>query len=393
MKKIQDEYNKCLTEADAEIKEFLNSDVNELYSKPFMSKAGRKAWHTLAEKYGLHSASTGEGESRYVVISKQVIKANGKPLLMTPTAQKYFRDNFDLKINVSDYEDFEYFVELFNAKHLLDIMISAISKFPNEQAWINHINEVKVRVWKSIKSTDAYQRYINFDTTNFVNSTNDIKKKFNVGDSYLEIENNGKKFVSIDIRSANFNSLFWLEKEIFVVDNVQINDWLSFVVLFSTDYPEIAEFIKRSKLFRQKIFWELEPKKQSAIFEYLVTKLIPTVTFPFKNVYHVGDEVIFEVDDTTDMNIHKFEKSLDPKLYRLRTFTLYQIAKNKNWLLRRYDDNNFDIKRCNTIEYAIIWKTIKKLPINDRDLKENWNHSEKKWDLFDLNKVDWLLPI
>jgi len=390
MKKIQDDFRKCLDDAEVRFKAFSESDDNEMSSPEYLSTAGRKAWHTLAEKYGMYSISAGEGVNRYVIVSKNQFKAADKPILMTPTAQRNFRDNFDLKINLCDHEDFEYFVDLFGAREQLNLMLRAIAEFPSEQAWLNHLNDVKVRIWAHIRVTAAYQRFLEADLSEFLKETDDIKAKFNFADSYLEKGNSGKTFVSIDLRSANYNTMFWFAKEMFMVDKVQTESWQSFVDNFSKDKPATAEFIKESKLFRQKIFWELEPNRQKTIYEYLITKILPDITFPIKKTYHVGDEIIFEVDEGHNERINDFEKTLDPRLYRLRVFHLYQIAANKPWMARKYADS-IDIKCCNSTEYTLVWKRVNGLPIDPRDLKSSWNHQTKSWNVINVDDIKWLL--
>ncbi len=391
MKKIQDDYQKCISDAEIRFQEFIASEDVEMSSPEYLSVAGRKAWHTLAEKYGMYSISSGEGMSRFVVVSKHPIRLNGKPLLMTPTAQRNFRDHFDLKINLCDPEDFEYYVDLYGAREQLNLILAAIAEFKNEQEWINHINIIKVRIWTHIRSTDAYNRFITADLTEYQKETDRIKAKFNFKDAYLEKENSGKTFVSIDLRSANYNSMYWFAKEMFMINGNQTETWQSFVSQFSDDYPASAKFVTQSKLFRQKIFWELEKKRQVLIYEYLIAKVAEMLPFPIKNAYHVGDEILFEIDEGYDEQIKQFEKMLDLRYYRVRVFKLHQVAKNKGWLVRKFcDTNTFDIKCCTTFEYTIIWKKINNLPIDQRDLKIKWNHNTKQWNQIDLNEIQWL---
>jgi hypothetical protein len=389
MKKIHDDFQRCIDDAEARFGPFLGSDEVEMRSPEYLSTAGRKAWHTLAEKYGLFSISAGEGVNRYVIVSKKQFKAANKPILMTPTAQKNFRENFDLKINLCDHEDFEYFVDLFNARAQLNLMLAAIAEFPTEQAWLNHINEVKCRVWSHVKSTDAYKRFVESDLSEYIKATDEVKTKFEFADSYLEKENSGKTFVSIDLRSANYNTMFWFAKEIFMVDGVQMYNWPSFIYQFSKDFPATAAFIKESKLVRQKVFWELEPNRQKILYEYLITKILSDVNFHIKKAYHVGDEIVFEVDEGHDESIREFEKALNPRMYRLRVFHLYQIAANKPWMARKYADS-MDIKCCNATEYTMVWKRVNGLPIDPRDLKSSWNHKTKSWNMINIDDIKWL---
>lgn len=370
---------------------FISSDETVLYSPEGISTALRKVWHMLTEKYKLYSISAGEGMCRHVVVSKHPFKVNGdKPFLLSSTAQRRFRDDFGIKINVTDHEDFEYYVDLYNFRPQLNLTLAAIAEFvkqgENELAWMTYLIDVKKKIWSHIKSTDGFNKFMTADLSEYIEATKQIKTQLNFGDVYLLKENSGKLYASIDLKSANYKSLYWYTKEMFMVSGIQTLSWTEFVSCFS-DKPATCEYLKMAKLFRQKIFWEFNRERQDILQEYLITRAATKITFPFNKAYHIRDELVFEIDNKNEGLFLEFAKTLDQNLYRASTFRLYQVAQNKEWLIRKFSDS-IDIKCCDPTEYALIWKHVHGLPLEQRDLKWRWNREKNDWDYLDAD-IEW----
>ena len=47
--------------------------------------------------------------------------------------KRKFQDDFNLKINMSDPDDFYYFVDLYNVRNELDILLNMIEKYGEAQ--------------------------------------------------------------------------------------------------------------------------------------------------------------------------------------------------------------------------------------------------------------------
>jgi len=376
-----DDYQKYITDPKviSMFQSFLVNDQQELYSPEGVPALIRKAWHTLAEKYKLYAISAGEGACRHVIISKKPFTVSDKPLLLTPSAQRNFRDDFGIKMNLCDHEDFEYYVDLFKARYQLNLTLDAIHEFPNEHTYMSYLIEVKKKIWTYMKNTDHYKKFLTDDFTEYIKKTKEIKEKFNFDDNYLDRKNNNKLFVSIDLKSANYNTMFWYCKEIF-----NNKPWKEFVSSFS-DYPKTAALIQESKMFRQKVFWELNQERQAILWDYLITKATSEINFPFIKAYHVGDEIVFEIENE-NINL-----DLDDNIYRVRVFRLQLVADNRKWLIRKYLDNSIDIKCCSPTEYTVVWKKVHKLEIDKRDLKVKWDQKKEDWIYMDLVNIDWLV--
>jgi len=380
---------------------FLDSNETELYSPEGLPAVCRKAWHEMAQRNKLYSTSAGEGICRHVIISKRPFQVDGKQLVISATTQRRFRDDFGIKINLCDYEDFEYYIDLYGVRNLLDITKSAIDEFKfsqqtqqeTELKWITFLIEVKKRIWNHIKQSAGYKKFVEDDWNSVAETTNTIKQQLKIQAEYLYPKNNGKLYVSFDLKSANYNSLYHYAQDIFLTeDGRKTSTWGEFVSSFSSEYPATAHYLTLSKLFRQKIFWEFDHAKQSILWEYLIIEIAKKIdSNMYKNAHHITDEIVFEIDE---LNIPYFKdfaaKELDQDKYRIKFFRLRNVAKGKSWILRQYLDGENDIKCCNPTEYTIIWKHVHNIALERRDFKFRWNQDKQDWDYTD-NNIEWLI--
>jgi hypothetical protein len=364
---------------------FLDGNETEMYSAEGLPAVCRKAWHDLAEIHKLHSASAGEGACRHVIVSKRPF--GNSLLIMSATVQRRFRDDFGIKINLCDYNDFEYYVDLYGIRQQLNMTLDSIGEFaaafeemkegqqkPSELAWINYLNEIKKAIWAHITASDGYKRFMAADLKHFKSDTQAVQNKLKLGNNYLVPENDGKLYISIDIKGADFAALKWFDASIF-----DGKSWEDFIDKFVIDHPKTALYLKASKLFRLKVFWELSHRRQSIIWEYLITQVAKKYFGEGVRGYHVSDEIVFEVND-----ILSFQDIQTDNMFRVRYFRLRHVAVGKSWMVREIIDTaaiqKIDIKCCNPTEYTIVWKHLHGIPMEPRDYKYRWNQETNDWD-------------
>jgi hypothetical protein len=134
-------------------------------------------------------------------------------------------------------------------------------------------------------------------------------------------ENSGKKFVSVDVKSANFTVLRTFAPALFN----GITDWKQFIGKY-TKYPSIIE----SKYLREKIFGDA---KLDVIFQKLVKQFIKPVVEYTKACANKGglkffsaetDEVVLEVV-SDDFKFDEFQKAVEekwPNTFHIKQFAL-----------------------------------------------------------------------
>ena len=136
------------------------------------------------------------------------------------------------------------------------------------------------QIAKAISETSGFQKFHQDDLSDF-RSSEDLK--FSEGTIYKE-ECEDAFFISIDLKSANFNSMKYYDES--MVFNC--NSWSELLKLFTDEI-----YFQKSKSFRQKIFWLLDAKKINVVEKYLIS-IIKNTLDPFlkdRNYYTNTDEV------------------------------------------------------------------------------------------------------
>ncbi len=167
-----------------------------------------------------------------------------------------------------------------------DIFVKELEKYHCEQDYFEEYNRVKDAAIESIKNTDAYQTFNKEDMNKFpvVHSglpSSDIFKS----------TNDGKTFISIDMRKANFSSLHHYDSSMF--DGA--NTWEDFIGKF-TDNKHIIN----SKYIRQVILGNCNPKRHITYEKYLMDQVLNYVlihTTIDKIVFFSNDEIVIDVSD------------------------------------------------------------------------------------------------
>jgi hypothetical protein len=228
------------------------------------------------------------------------------------------------------------------------------------------------------------------------------------GNSYLP-ENDGKVFVSLDLRCANFNAMKYHNPEL--VLNCQT--WEELIGKF-TQYPIFVN----NKFYRQRVFWLLEPQKQAKIVEYLMTRVINALlernSIPGKTIYFNSDEIVFEIPDTTSLQhtVKTLYNIITEEAKELSDFKdivkmeVYQIGKLSEKEPYYYKQVLVDLLTKDTWKqnvrvvfksippehFAVCYKHYYNLPLDERDLRVTYDHKTKTYGLLDVSSLR-LLPV
>ena len=192
--------------------------------------------------------------------------------------EPYFTDRINL------YNEFYGTVDKWN------LFLEEIQKYKNEQDYFEEYNRVKDDAINFIKSTEAYQRFNEEDMNQFA-----IKNKGLPGKDIYHPDNDGKTFISIDMRKANFSSLQFYDASIF--DHAAT--WEDFIGKF-TDNKHIIN----SKYIRQVILGNCNPKRHITYEKYLMDIILDNlleVVQLNRIVFFSNDEIVIDI---SDMSIH-----------------------------------------------------------------------------------------
>jgi len=155
------------------------------------------------------------------------------------------------------------------------MFVFELSQYKNEQDYFEEYNRIKEAAINFIKDSEAYQEFNKEDMSKYVIIHDNLPDK-----DIFKSSNDGKTFISIDMKKANFSSLKYYDSNIF-----QTKSWEDFMRKFTNN-----EHIIKSKYIRQVILGNCNPKKHITYEKYLM------------------DNILFKLKDT--LCLHKVENNV-----------------------------------------------------------------------------------
>ena len=157
-----------------------------------------------------------------------------------------------------------------------DEFCNELESFNSAEDYFEYYNKVKDSVIQYIQNHHEYEC---FNTMNFY-----VEHPFSKRELYCE-DNHNKKFISIDLRKANFNIMNMYCKTLF-----KGKTWEEFLADFGA-----SKYLQESKYLRQVIFGACNPKKQIQAQTELMTHIADELDANGYKIYSVvTDEIIIE---------------------------------------------------------------------------------------------------
>ena len=214
-----------------------------------------------------------------------------------------------------------------------DTFVKELENYHCEQDYFEEYNNVKDCAISSIKNSEAYQRFIEEDMNQYY-----VNHKYLPSQDIYHQANDGKTFISIDMRKANFSSLQHYDSDMFA----GASTWEDFIGLFTNN-----QHIINSKYIRQVILGNCNPKRHITYEKYLMDGVVDFVTTFFmplnKIVFFSNDEIVFSVDDDFDVEkVYQLQKLLDCKAtipLKVEMFTLHKINGTNGYYKEVFDEN------------------------------------------------------
>lgn len=281
--------------------------------------------------------------------------------------ERFCRDT-NIPIRVFEEPYFTERIELFDFYfHCLDKYKAfcksiEIDNLGNEELYFQKYNQTKENIMDYIRNAPAFERFQNETKDSFsfvspnIRSTDIYKQNFD-----------GKTFVSIDMKKANFSSLRHYDKSI--VKNT--NSYEEFVSTFT----DCQHFID-SKYIRQVVFGNLNPKRQIAYEKYLMfqilTALLKGGISEDNFVFFSNDELIVKdgskdsLKEIIDSSKDLLKSQIIPDInLRYTKFTLKKILGIDGYL-KYCTDGSIEIKGVNQLDMPFLLRTLK-----NEDFKES----------------------
>ena len=286
--------------------------------------------------------------------------------------QRFVKD-YNLPINVFDEELFNYYKELYDffpAETYQSLMANIVVNYDgNVDKWLDYCALVRDKAINTVIETPEYKTFNNSDLSVY-------KLSKNIGEhSYYTEQTDGCRFISIDLKKANFQAL----KYVGVIKDKTYDDFIGF---FGGD-----DYIKGSKYLRQVIFGKMNPGRTVTVEKYIMEKIMAyadeVLPIGFELYSQNSDELVYKLNSETfvgDINIicKVLEKVV---LDKLNIEVRVEYVQVKKLPIVNVNDNNIDafvrtnlitnesvLKKASTTFYPQIYKLWKGKEIEKRDL-------------------------
>lgn len=278
---------------------------------------------------------------------------------MNSLRQRFCKD-YNLPIQVLNDEYFEYFLNLYdglyNCKKLYDMFLKYLDKIGKDN-FFNEQRKLIEEVSNHILNKPEYKEFNKMDMIKFTPSL-----KLNKEDIYLP-HNCNQKFISIDLKQANFNSLKFADNSI--IDNKDTYE--DFINQFTEE-----EYLIGSKHIRQVIFGKLNVSRQQNVQRFIMAnitvKLLKYISFD--NIKSTSnDEIIIHNCDSIDVIseiLHSVSKELNIPI-NLTQFTLKQLSNKDFGFIKEHVDGKVEFKSCSKAFFAQAFKEYFNLPLHEND--------------------------
>lgn len=216
-----------------------------------------------------------------------------------------------------------------------DIFLNELSKYHCEQDYFEEYNRVKDAAILDIKNTEAYQKFNEEDMNKYAVTHKNLPNK-----DIFKPSNDGKCFISIDMRKANFSSLHHYSLDIFG----GADSWEEFIEKYTDN-----QHIINSKYIRQVILGNCNPKRHITYEKYLMDGALTYLTEVFVSmdrvVFFSNDEIVIDVSDMDKNKQERIAFSIGngmkdmPVPLKTKFFVLHKIVGTDGYYKEIIDEN------------------------------------------------------
>lgn len=284
--------------------------------------------------------------------------------------QRFCKD-CDIPINIFDEPYFSdrlgLFDFLYDSVSKWNLFKSEFKKYDSAIDYFTDYSRIKDEAIEAVRSAEGFQLFSAYGVNDF-----SIKNKGLPSGRIYNPENNGRIFLSIDMKKANFSALHEYRSNIFG----GAHTWEEFVSRF-TDNKHIIN----SKYIRQVIMGNLNPKRQTAYEKVFMDKLLT-------DILHAGvigrkyiaaflaDEIIFDVTDLenrTEVTADIYKISSQIPYMKTEVFSLHRVygygvdGYIKNVFSMSDASHSIKVKCVDKDMMAFVARYLLKEPVTDFD--------------------------
>ena len=216
-----------------------------------------------------------------------------------------------------------------------NIFLEGLQKYHCEQDYFEEYNRVKDAAILSIKESEAYKRFNEEDMNKYRVTHENLPNK-----DIFKPSNDGKLFISIDMRKANFSSLYHYDNSMFS----GAKTWEEFISKFTEN-----KHIINSKYIRQVILGNCNPKRHITYEKYLMNEVL---NFLYDHVgeervvFFSNDEIVYDMSNINIDTLRLVVKSIDIVLkekidipLKVELFILHKIDNTDGYYKEIFKEN------------------------------------------------------
>lgn len=283
--------------------------------------------------------------------------------------QRFVKD-YNLPINIYNEEMINYYMGLYDffpKKVYFNIIDTIETKYDgNVEKWLDYCGEVRDRAIDKIKNTPEYREFNECDLKQYDIPKNNYRERL----CYTE-ETNGKNFMSVDMKKANFQALRY-------VGVIKDDTYEEFIKSVGGD-----DYISGSKYLRQVILGNCNPSRQIKVEKFLMDNVLNHLLeiYPYYKVFSVNaDEIVFSLVDDIYCgpgsgeyleNHIKKQLSVDVRVEFVKTMKLDIVNCNGDnvdaYVKKDLVSGKETLKKVSTLFYPQVYKLYKGMDITEKD--------------------------
>lgn len=254
----------------------------------------------------------------------------------------------------------------YNALDKWNIFVRELDKYKCEQDYLEEYNRVKNAAINDIKISDGYKRFNEEDMNKYT-----VKYKDLPGKDIFKTSNNGKLFISIDMRKANFSALKFYNRSIF--DNA--DTWGKFIERYTED-----KHIVNSKYIRQVILGNCNPKRQVTYEKYLMGLVLEVL---IDELGYSASDIAFFSNDEIVIDMGKYEDCIRKREliewqikgyfnipFRIELFYLRKITGTNGYykeIVKNIIEREYEFKCLNNYTLPFVLRKFNEEEITEND--------------------------
>ena len=254
----------------------------------------------------------------------------------------------------------------YNALDKWNIFVRELDKYKCEQDYLEEYNRVKNTAINDIKISDGYKRFNEEDMNKYT-----VKYKDLPGKDIFKTSNNGKLFISIDMKKANFSALKFYNRSIF--DNA--DTWEKFIERYTED-----KHIVNSKYIRQVILGNCNPKRQVTYEKYLMGLVLEVL---IDELGYSASDIAFFSNDEIVIDMGKYEDCIRKREliewqikgyfnipFRIELFYLRKITGTNGYykeIVKNIIEREYEFKCLNNYTLPFVLRKFNEEEITEND--------------------------